>query len=225
MSYTRYNLNKKNRMPTILIFTLLIFFLTVTLSLAYKINFNKPKESSVSNVKNQDTQLTVEFVSLQLGKYEVLENADKIYKFGQDYGIPFKVSEDKCTRVFLGIYNKDDVDSKCQNLKSKGVETSSVSYKIEPKSFEEGEAGQCVKALIVVVNNLEDKSIKSINTSKLKEWSSSLKKENKSVKLEKIQDYIKKLPNYITIKEAEGVYNFLYAYLKEYIVKWYLSDC
>lgn len=87
---------------------------------------------------------------------------------GQEYGIPFKVAEDKYTRVFLGIYNKKDVDSLCQTLKSKGVETSKVSYKIESKSFEEEEVGQSVQALIVVVNKLEDKSIKSINTSELK---------------------------------------------------------
>lgn len=219
MSYTRYNIKKKNKVPTILIISLLIFFITITLSLANKNFFKEAKESSTNNVNNHEALLTAEFSALQLGKYEVLENADKTYKSGQEFGIPFKVKEGNCTRVFLGIYNNKNLDTICQNLKSKGVETSKVSYKIEPKSFEEKEASQCVDALITIINKLEDKNIKSINTSELKKWCSSLKEENKSAKLEKIQDYIKKLPNYISIKEAEGIYAYLYDYLKDYIIK------
>ena len=225
MGYTRYNVKRKKNN---IVFSVLSFAIILGILIMLGLWLSKSAGTSkVNNTKETNSkknvslnEKSISFICIQLGKYEVSDNADNAFNESKKYGTPFKIKEDNNTRILLGIYGIEAGNSKISYLEKNNMVSSKISYKISKDNLVDSEIAESVSAVITILNKLDDSSVKSINTKDLKKWCTGLQKiDSKSAKLNSIKDFIKSMPDSITKNDAEKSYSFLYEFMKDYIVK------
>lgn len=229
MKYTRYDMKRKSNsnllLIVVLLSTLIFAFLigTVVSNVILK-NSNKIKEgikpNNVVDVVNSNETKKIKYIAVQGGMFKESGNVDKAKNTLSAYGNPFTIQEQNGTRVLLGIYSEEQGLNMMKQLTEKNIENSKMIFEINSSGSPCDEAiAAAIGAELEVLSKLSDKEIKSIKSSSLKEWLSSLQEIDKSSKnielLQEVKAHINALPSEIEKDKAPEYYSFLYSFMKK----------
>jgi hypothetical protein len=234
MKYTRYDMKRKNNsnllLIVVLLSTLVFAFLigtvvsNVLLKDSSKIKDGIKPNNVVDVVNNNNETKKIKYIAVQGGMFKESGNVDKAKNTLSAYGNPFTIQEQNGTRVLLGIYSEEQGLNMMKALTEKNIENSKITFEINTSSSPCDEAiAAAISAELEVLSKLSDKEIKSIKSSDLKEWLSSLQEIDKSSKniglLEEVKAHINALPSEIEKDKAPEYYSFLYSFMKKLISK------
>ena len=232
MKYTRYDLKRKNSdgIMFVAVFVgilVLAFFIgSIVSQIVYKNNKSVSKDYIAPENKQQPAVNTgtVNFIAIQGGIYNVKETADATKNTLTEYGNPFLIVEQgKGTRVLLGIFTEEEAVKKLKELTDKNVANYKLSFQLDGKTLCHQEIIGIVDGNLQVLSRLTDKSVKSVNIVKLKEYCTQLKEVDKNSEhyseLSEMKNYIKGLPSDITKEKASENYVFIYNILKKVTAK------
>lgn len=228
MKYTRYDLRRKKSENTLIILVflsvLLVAFLLGTfisnlfMKKASVANITPPASSDVGTV-NTGKNKSSKFIVIQGGKFAKIENIEKEKKLFVDFGTPFTIQDQDGTRVLLGIYNESESLKIINDLKSKNIDNSKITFELKLDNLCSEEIAAIVNAELEIINKLSDKGIKSIQTDDLKNWTNSLEKvdskdSNKSI-LEEYKTHINALPKDLNNDNTVNIEIYIYNLLKK----------
>ncbi|MFL0247469.1 hypothetical protein [Candidatus Clostridium stratigraminis] len=228
MKYTRYDLRRKKSENTIIILVMLSVLLTAFLlgtfisnlfmKKASVANIAPPASSDVGAVNKTETKSS-KFIVIQGGKFAKAENIEKEKKLFIDYGTPFTIQDQDGTRVLLGIYNESESLKVINNLKTKNIDNSKITFELKSDNLCSEEIAAIVNAELEIINKLSDKGIKSIQTDDLKNWTNSLEKvDSKDVNKVILEDYkthINALPKDLNNENTVNIEIYIYNLLKK----------
>lgn len=227
MKYTRYDFKRKKSENTgaiviLLSVLLLAFFIGTLLSKAImktEVTVNTfPKPKSDIGTEITKPYETSKFIVIQGGKFVKTENLEQVKKALINYGNPFTINEQNGTRVLLGIYNENDSRSIINELNAKNIDNSKILFEFQINDLCNKEIQAIINAELEVINKLSDKSIKSIQTDELKNWSKGLQEvDSKSINFSILNDYkthINTLPKELNINNAVDIEIYIYNLLK-----------
>lgn len=233
MKYTRYDMKrKKNRSFTfVLTFLSTLAFAVIIGTIISKFFFSdsnlkevvpKAEGNAVDVVKKEGEKKTVKYVVVQGGVFTKSENAEAVKKILSAYGNPFTVTEQKGTRVLLGIYKEEHGLNVMKMLNEKSVDNSKITFEmnISNNDASDEQIAAIISAEIDVLTPLADANTKSIKTEELKKWcSSEIKEVDKNSKnitiLNELKAHINALPDELGKDKASECYIFLYNTLKK----------
>lgn len=223
MKYTRYDL-KENKKGGLFLTVVLILMLVCAILIGTIVSkLLEGKYSGVNgnineNSKEQNIVLKnaggEKYVVLQGGEFAVADNANKLKDSLSQTMYPFIKKDGDKTRVLIGVYTEEKANQIEKDLKSKNIDASSMTFKIEPADNCTVQIKDCIDAYIKVLNALEDSDVKSYNTSSFKNWMLKLKPTDGKSKNEKIlkqiKTYIKSLPDTADKSIISENYSLLY---------------
>lgn len=190
---------------------------------------SKNKEESAPNTTesvNKNIILhkeTMKFYAIQCGVFKNEENVEKLKKDLSIYGNPFSIEEADFSRVILGIYNEDNIETIIQKLKEDGLETNKIIFELKLNDLCHKEICEIAAANVKVLTKLSEKGVASVETSELKKWINSLEKvDNDSEnykQLEGIKKYTNSLPEKLTREIVSEKNIYIYNYLKELSIR------
>ncbi|WP_160687262.1 SPOR domain-containing protein [Clostridium sp. C2-6-12] len=219
MRYTRYEYKKFSKLR--FLFTVSIITLISIGGGLYMSNFafqekqieDSLKPSSKADNANQDEK----FMALQCGYYAKEENAKELLNSISKYCEPFIVEDEGKYRVLAGIYKEEDGIKKIQEFKANNIDIAKVSLNIQGDKLETQKITEIIDGLLTISNKLEEKEVKSINTSEFKTWADTVINDGgvKSKKLEDINNYVKALPEEIDKSGNNKNFEELYKLIKK----------
>lgn len=227
MRYTRYDLKKQKNGGKILILILaLVILLAIIIgTIIYKIIAANPKISSKNDItnstqiKNNSNSQITKFIVVSGGMFANKDNVAPQVAILKAYGNPFTVVQDGKTRVFLGIYNEKDGLSIIKTLADKKVTNSKMTFQINSSDICDAEIAEIANADMDIIKKLSDSNVKAIKTSDFKKWVAALAKVDSGskhiVELNRMKDYMGKLPDEISKDKITENYTFLYTILQQ----------
>lgn len=160
------------------------------------------------------------FYLMQCGVFKVKENADKLVESLKAYGKPFLDTEGELTKIYFGVYTDETYDSVSTLLKSKGIDTSKVTINVPIEDLSTGQLCKSLDNLIQIITKTYEPGVKSIKTSDIKNWISSLDPIESSMKnydsVEELKVYINNLPEEVDKTSFEDGMKFIYDKIKEF---------
>ena len=234
MKYTRYDMKRKSNsifVLAIVLLSTLIFALVIgTVISTVFLKNSRVKEAVVTQdnvvdgANKNETKKTAKFIAVQGGMFIESSNVDKAKSNLSTYGNPFTIQEQNGTRVLLGIYNEAEALNIIKLLTEKNIDNSKMIFEINISTNPCDEASTAaISAEVDVLSKLSDKDVKSIKSSELKEWLSTLQGLDKSSKnfalLEEIKTHINALPVEIEKGKVSEYYSFLYSFMKKLSAK------
>lgn len=230
MKYTRYDIRKRKTDSLIVIIIILMILILsfiigsivsklILKNQKYNTNKsvpNKTYEKQVSKIQENNSEII--YIAIQGGMFQnkdyALEEINKLKQFGN----PFIIEEEGKYRVFLGIYKDDKMNELLKILTENKVESSNVNFKIKQSDTCDNEIIEILNGYTEILEMLNGKNIKAIQTKDFKTWCSSLKEvdsKSKNIKiLVQLKDNINRLPTEIKKEDIPNYYSFLYNLLK-----------
>lgn len=172
---------------------------------------NNESEAKVENTKGK------EIFMIQCGYYGKKENAQSTLKEIPSSYNKFIIEENKKFRVIAGIYLESEANKISDELTKKGIANVKIKFNYNSSDKNDLVSYEILTGFMKIINNLENKDVKSIKTTEFKEWtkklfeSKKIDKENNELKL--LREYIEKLPNELDRKGAEKSLEFIYKIL------------
>lgn len=241
MKYTRYNPKKKKEndgLKFLFVLILIVFaaFLIGTLMYRVLIKENidgghrtpKPitEEIKQENQKKDDNNGEAEksstefkFYGIQCGVFANKNNADELStKLKSAYNV-FYGEEDSKYRVLVGIYEGDDGMKILDALKGEGYSVAKVSLELNVKDVCDAEIGEMIRANLKLLNKLDEKDVKSVETKDLKEWINTLKEVDKNSKnfevFKETKEFIGSLPDNLSRENSGDNYAKIFSVIKK----------
>ncbi|MDP4143856.1 MAG: SPOR domain-containing protein [Bacillota bacterium] len=229
MRYTRYNLKKNDKGGyRFLIALVIVLFLSLLLgSVISNMFFGNGKQNAQlvkqtqenSSTKNETKADIVKFTAIQCGVFTKKENVDELLGTLNKLGGGFTVSDNNKYRVLYGIYKDDDSQKTVKFLSDNKVDSMKIYFQVDKNDECNAQIVELINAIISVFNKLSETDIKSVQTDKLKQWSSGLKKIDGSGKniqvANELKDYIDKLPKEVSQNSVMSNDIFIYNELKK----------
>lgn len=232
MKYTRYTYGGKKRgikgkNALIIIGLLVVAIATGTIFSKFLIKDNI-KESGIDNksvvnkdekeLKQGDSQNKTKFYAIQCGYFAKKENVDDLLgKLKAKHG-GFMVEEGGKFRVLVGIYEEGKADEKIKELSGDGFNAMKVDITSKPSKDSYNAIYEISAAQIKLLNKLDDKNIKSINTDEFKKWVGDVKVPSESDVYYKQFNEVKNigvnLPKDLTKEKKDELYKSIYSILK-----------
>lgn len=172
---------------------------------------NNESEAKVEKIKGK------EIFMIQCGYYGKKENAQSALKEIPSSYNKFIIEENKKFRVIAGIYLETEANKISDELTKKGIANVKIKCNFNRNDKNDLVSYEILTGFMKIINNLENKDVKSIKTTEFKEWtkklfeSKKIDKENNELKL--LREYIEKLPNELDRKGAEKSLEFIYKIL------------
>lgn len=198
MRYTRYEYRKSSKIK--FLFTIAVITSISIGSGFYVSNFifqgkqieDDLRRSSGINFVSEDEN----FMVLQCGYYSKEENAKELTASISKYCTPFIVEDEGKYRVIAGIYKQDDGIKKIQEFKENKIDVAKVNLNVKSGNVEMKKLIEVIDGFLVITNKLQESEVKSIKTEEFKAWADTVINENnvKSDKMEKLNNYVKALP-------------------------------
>lgn len=228
MKYTRYDLKRKKSENTVIILVLLsvvlvafllgTFISNLFMKKASVANITPPASSDVGTVKTAENKSS-KFIVIQGGKFAKTENIEQEKKLLMDYGTPFTIQDQDGTRVLLGIYNESEGLKVINDLKTKNIDNSKITFELKTDNLGSEEIAAIVNAEVEIINKLSDKNIKSYITDDLKSWVNGLEKvDSKDASKAILEDYkthINALPKDLNNDNTVNIEIYIYNLLKK----------
>jgi len=228
MKYTRYNIKpkkKNNNLLYLLIIMLIALLLTIMLfnKFSSKDDFKKDSKEiteTKKEKKNEETKgaekniKSSDFILIQCGVFKVKENADKLKSQLNSFGSPFVVEQDNTYKVYQGIYTGNDCDKVIEKLNGNKIPNAKLVITLPYEDLSIVELSKIIEAKLKVINKTSDVQVKSIKTTELKKWVSSLenlKEDTRSYNdVKEIKNYIASLPEEVDKKKSEEMNIYIY---------------
>ncbi|MBE6049494.1 MAG: SPOR domain-containing protein [Clostridium sp.] len=228
MRYTRYDYKKKNNNGNILLWLIGTIIVSIIIGISFFNLFlkegseEKKENTKVNNTQetNENTEaITKSFGIIQCGVYKNKENAEaQVAAITNEYA-SFIIEEEGKFKVFAGIFNLDDADKKTEALNAASISSFRVKCNITEDTDYNKAKAEIIDAYIKkVINELEDKSVKSINIKEFKAWVDEIYNNvnEKDEGLDQIENNIKSLPEEYSRENLKESMNFLYNILIKY---------
>ncbi|SKA75281.1 hypothetical protein SAMN05428976_10297 [Clostridium sp. USBA 49] len=235
MKYTRYDIKRKKNNNFIFGITLIstLIFALIIGTLISKIIFKNSslnekifKIDNSTNVSNAITEKeeknSLKFIGIQGGLFSQSENIQQSKNILSNYGIPFTVTEEKGTRVILGIYSEEKALNIIKILNENNIDNSKINFEINLIKNDACDEviAELLNAEINILNEVSNKDTKSIKTNDLKAWceENTKKVDNKSKNftiLNEIKTNINGMPNELGKDKVSEYYVFIYNTLKK----------
>lgn len=235
MKYTRYTYGSKKRggkgKNALIIIGLLVVAIVTGTVFSKLLIKNNIKESSVDSksivskdekegkeLKQADGQNKPKLYAIQCGYFAKKENVDDLLgKLKAKYG-GFMVEEGDKFRVFVGIYEEGKVEEKIKELSAEGFNAMKVDITSKPSKDSYNIIYEISAAQIKLLNKLDDKNIKSINTDELKKWVGDIKAPSEGdayyKQFNETKNIAVNLPKDLTKDKKDDVYKGIYSILK-----------
>lgn len=229
MRYTRYDYKKKSG-GNFFAWLLLVVILAIAIGIIiFKVFFNGGGFSNpldfLNNDKEQEEKLPPGeedeiFRIVQCGLYSKEENAKAILTTLPNGMKGFIVEEDGKFKVMAGIYKDEDGSKKVEELTKATINSFSIKCALSSSSIEGKMKVEIINALLQVINKIEEKDVKSVNTAELKKWTeeSISNIEKSSEELDGLVKTIKELPEEFSKNNVEDSKKYLYNLLIKYRV-------
>lgn len=230
MKYTRYDIRKRKTDSLVLIIiALMILILSFIIgsiisklilkNKSYDINKSVPSKTAEKQVSNvQGNNLEVIYTAIQGGMFQNKDNALEEINVLKKFGSPFIIEEEGKYRVFLGIYKDSKAKEMCKILNDNKVESSNMNFNIKQSDVCDNEIIEIFNGYTEILEMLNGKNVKAIQTEDFKTWCLSLKEVDSKAKniklLTQLKDNIKGLPQEIKKEDISNYYSFLYNSLK-----------
>ena len=157
------------------------------------------------------------FFMIQCGFYGKKENAEKVLNEIPSTYNKFIIEEDGKFRIIAGIYTEDSVDKVIEKLTEKGIANVKIKCDYELSDSENSMICEIVSGFMKILNELENKQVKSVNTTEFKKWVSELeddsKGEIKNDELKDLKKHVEKLPKELDRNGAKKSLEFMYKML------------
>lgn len=164
----------------------------------------------------------MKFIGIQGGLFSQSENIQQSKNILSNYGIPFTVTEEKGTRVILGIYSEEKALNIIKILNENNIDNSKINFEINLIKNDACDEviAELLNAEINILNEVSNKDTKSIKTNDLKAWceENTKKVDNKSKNftiLNEIKTNINGMPNELGKDKVSEYYVFIYNTLKK----------
>lgn len=234
MKYTRYNIKqKKNKKNSFLLYLIVTLFAALALGSILSFVINKSPEGKTSNETSQEQKNNEKggakenketpnrsFYLMQCGVFKVKDYAEGMRKKVESYGNPFIVEEGDLYRVYFGVYTEEQWQPVANMLKEKGITTSKLTIDAFYDDLSTGELCEIIQANFEIINKASEPNVKSINTTQLKTWASSLQPLDSKMKHYKdvmeLKEYINGLPEQIDKVKATEMIATTYGKLKQF---------
>lgn len=233
MKYTRYDYKRKkgdNFLMWIVVVVVLSIFIGMTVYNIFGGNNGMDSgdgsEKTVASVDNSkgDSSSDVssnnekEFGIIQCGVFTKKENADTtVSTIPNEY--PKLIVEDSGTfKVLAGIYELEESNEISKKLNEGSVNNFRMSCKIVGDTQVKKAEAEIIDGYIKVINQLDKKDVKCINTLKFKEWVNTTASEikDKGEELQSLIDNVAALPDELKKEEINNSLIFLYNILIKY---------
>lgn len=178
-------------------------------------NSNK-EQNNVTNTTDTSKE-GKEIFMIQCGYYGKKENAESALKEIPSSYNKFIIEENKKFRVIAGIYLEEEANKVSDQLTKKEIANVKIkcNYSSEDKNNEV--SYEILTGFMKIINNLENKEVKSIKTTEFKNWTKKLlenkKMDKENDELKSLREHIEKLPNELDRKGAEKSLEFIYKIL------------
>ena len=157
------------------------------------------------------------FSMIQCGFYGKKENAEKVLNEIPSTYNKFIIEEDGKFRIIAGIYTEDNVDKVIEKLTEKEIANVKIKCDYELSDSENSMICEIVSGFMKILNELENKQVKSVNTTEFKKWVSELeddsKGEIKNDELKDLKKHVEKLPKQLDRNGAKKSLEFMYKML------------
>lgn len=235
MKYTRYTYGGKKRggkgKNALIIIGLLVVAIVTGTVFSKLLIKDSIKESGVDNksivnkdekegkeLKQADAQSKSKLYAIQCGYFAKKENVDELLgKLKAKYG-GFMIEEGDKFRVFVGIYEEGKVDEKIKELSGDGYNAMKVDITSKPSKGSYNVIYEIATAQIKLLNKLDDKNIKSINTDEFKKWVGDINVPSESDAYYKqfndTKNVAMNLPKDLTKEKKDDLYKNTYSILK-----------
>lgn len=225
MRYTRYNYEKKNNKIKNVILTFAILLLlalgvgTVMSKILFKEgggnsllpNLKSSEKTAEDTSKNNDS---VNYAIFQGGYYSKKEGAEETNNKFKDKYNSFVAQDGDKFRVIITVVKDEEAEKIAEVLKKDSISFIKNSANIKKDDLCNDEIAESIEALMQFNKKLNEPQVKSIETAKLKKWSSELKKPEKDSKnlgiLEEINKYIQAMPEEFKKENQKELTIFIY---------------
>ncbi|MGL5150255.1 MAG: SPOR domain-containing protein [Clostridium sp.] len=174
----------------------------------------KPKdEGAVPNKEGNK-----EFYYLQCGVFSTKEKAETTIQ-----GLPsgyngFVIEENEKFKVIVGVFGSDKVQQKSDELKGASIDNIKIKMPLQGEDVDTKLKAEILDGYIEIINQVGEKDVESVNTTKFKGWLTDtmkdIKSEDKDINI--LVESINKLPEQLTKKDAGEITKTLYDILKNY---------
>ncbi|MGH4051044.1 MAG: hypothetical protein ACREVX_06775 [Clostridium sp.] len=234
MRYTRYNYKapKKRNNNFIIIITL-----TLIVAIALGTIFSKLLPNNATSAEGNSTKVSLEndsvddsktattnvkdYVALQCGVFSVKASAVLLKNSLTEFGTPFIIEENNMSRVILGIYPKDGIDSVVKELNAKKISFAKINYKLSAADSTSALTNELISADIKILNKLSEKNTGAYTTDALKKWMLTLKgadeKSGNYSNMNELKVYLTALPVKIEKGKTEEGYIYIYNFVKKLV--------
>ncbi|MDT8715266.1 SPOR domain-containing protein [Clostridium sp. 19966] len=225
MKYTRYDFRKKkdDRMVVLIMIVSMLLaavvIATILSSIFFKNGTGDAAKGNDSNKNNAELGRYT-FVVLQGGLFQVKDYASALKTKLSDDNNPFIVEDNGKYRVLVGIYKKEDADKVSQNLSSKQLTPSKMTFNINVKDDSVKMMGEIIDAHVKIINAMKPKGQISYVTDDLKNWSNTkLVLNDKSLKdydmVQEEKKYIASMPKEINKDNLEDYLKHIFSILSK----------
>jgi hypothetical protein len=181
-------------------------------------NNNEIEKNTQSQTVVKTDKQTIKFVCIQIGVFDIKENAEIQKNKLKEICNPFSITEGNKTRIFSGIYNEEDAVKNIQLLNDKGFQNAKLVFEVSKAELCDAEIIEIINGNIKILNKLMEKDV-LIKTEDFKKWTMSLQngdsKNKNYTELDELKKYINTLPKDMSMNLAEDNYITLYNILKK----------
>lgn len=153
---------------------------------------------------------------IQCGYYGKKENAESALNEISSNN-KFIVEDDKKFRVIAGIYPEDEANKISDELTKKEIANVKIRCEYSGDDKQESMIYEIITGFMKIINQLEDKEVKSIKTIEFKKWTKELYESEKFDKengeLKSLREHIEKLPDELDKDGAKKSLEFIYKIL------------
>lgn len=221
MRYTRYDYNKFRTVKFLLnVGIVAIVSILIGLSFSRFVFRGGPVniKNSVNSTeyKNDNIKYSIQsIIGIQCGYYSKKENAEMIVKSIESYCNPFVVEDDGKYRIVAGIYNEGSAIKKLDSLKSHGIDVAKLDLSFQNRTEDDKKITEIINGFLQITDRFEDGSIKSINTSKFKEWVDNIiDGDIGEGDIKDVYNFMKNLPNDLSRDTSKSSVEALYFLIK-----------
>lgn len=233
MKYTRYDYKRKKG-DNFFIWIVFVIVLSIFIGMSvYNIfigekgnsSNSEDKTSAVnstgstdSNTNSTSINSTKEFGIIQCGVFTKRENADATAGTIPNEYQKIVVEDSGTFKVIAGIYEVENSNEISKKLNESSINNFRISCKIDEDTPVKKAESEIIDGFIKVINKLNEKDVKSINTTEFKNWVNTTTStiEDKGEELQSLLDNISSLPDEVKKEEINNSVILLYNILIKY---------
>ena len=240
MKYTRYNYKPPKKNNNFII----VITLTLIAAIALGTIFSKllPKNNANTSANDKTTKVSLQkdikvnkdssavskatsdsnikdYVAIQCGVFSTKASALLLKNSLTEFGTPFIIEEGKLSRVLLGVYPENGIDTIIKQLKAKKISYAKINFQLVGKDSTSAQTNEMISADIQILNKLSEKDTKAVQTVELKKWMGSLKGADQKSKnygnLTQMKTYLTAFPQELKKEKTEAGYVYIYKFIKQ----------